>query len=58
MTSEQYIQKLANEFELPVEKVALVWSVYFRTILDYCNIPNETQTYFGVKQIMEELFPK
>lgn len=57
-TSEQYIQKLADEFELPVEKVALVWSVYCHLFSDECNTPNKTQTYFGVKQIMEDLFPK
>ena len=56
--SLKYINQLAEEFDLPVEKVALVWSVYLHTILDYCNPPNETQTYFGVKQIMEELFPE
>ncbi len=53
MTSEQYIQKLADEFELPVEKVAMVWSVAEKLV----DIDKFTLSYV-VKDLLEELFPE
>lgn len=52
-TSEEFIQDLAYEFELPVEKVALVWSVAEKLV----DIDKHTLSYV-VKDLLEELFPE
>ncbi len=58
-TSEHYIQRLAEEFELPVEKVALVWSVAGVCWSDYGHeTTNTMRMYISVKSLFEELFPK
>lgn len=58
-TSEQYIQKLVDEFELPVEKVALVWSVAELCWSDYGHeTTNTVRMYTSVKSLLEELFPE
>lgn len=45
-TNEQYIQQLAEEFELPVEQVALVESV-----LDVVGANSD------LAQVLDQLFP-
>ena len=57
-TSEEYIQQLAKEFDLPVEKVALVWSTAKFVVSDFCNTPSVENMYDYVGDLLVYLFPK
>lgn len=52
---EQFIQKIADDFDLPVDKVALVWSVV-------CNLdPRASDLYrmdWVVRGVIADLFPE
>lgn len=54
-TSEEFIQRIVEEFELPSEKVALVWSVV-------CNLdPRASDLYridWVVRGVLADLFPR
>lgn len=54
-TSEEFIQRIANDFELPVEKVALVWSVV-------CNLDHRASDLYRidwvVRGVIADLFPE
>lgn len=57
--SLKYINQLAEEFELPVEKVALVWST---ADIIWSDIGYDTSDLerleVSVRSLLEDLFPK
>lgn len=56
--SLKYIHKLAEEFDLPVEKVALVWSTTSHVLADHMNRPSQEDMYEYVGDLLVQLFPK
>lgn len=56
--SLKYINQLAEEFDLPVEKVALVWSTASHVLADHMNRPSQEDMYEYVGDLLVQLFPK
>ena len=56
--SLKYIKQLAGEFDLPVEKVALVWSTARHVLADQLNCPSQEDMYEYVGDLLVQLFPK
>lgn len=56
--SLKYINQLAEEFDLPVEKVALVWRTARLVLADHMNHPAQEYMYEYVGDLLVYLFPK
>ncbi len=46
MTNEEMIESIADEYELPVEQVALIWSVISYTCINYGESRETDWCYF------------
>lgn len=57
MNEESYIKELANEFELPVEQVALVWNTCSVCDEDFFNVFTIRLKIKYVRDVLKKLFP-